>query len=255
MKKRVYVFDVDGTLTPSRGVIDAEFRNFFLDFCHRNDVYLVSGSDRPKTVEQVGLPVYDACVGVYQCNGCEFWQKGRMVSKKDFKPSYEFKHFLINEINKSAYEPKTGAHVEFRTGMCNLSTIGRNADATQRLAYYEWDQRTKEREKLVRRIQSQFKELQVTIGGQISVDIYPKGHDKSQILVDIGPLYEEIIFFADKTTYGGNDWPLAEQIRISNLGETHTVQNWMETKDILEKEYSLANITENTYEKENNVRA
>ena len=53
MKK--YIFDVDGTLTPSRGKIDAEFLQFMLFFAGSNDVYLVTGSDRQKTLEQVGL--------------------------------------------------------------------------------------------------------------------------------------------------------------------------------------------------------
>ena len=49
-----FIFDVDGTLTPSRGTIDAGFKEFFMDFCNKNNVYLVTGSDRPKTIEQIG---------------------------------------------------------------------------------------------------------------------------------------------------------------------------------------------------------
>ena len=48
-----FIFDVDGTLTPSRGIIDLEFKAFFNTFCLMNDVYLVTGSDKPKTVEQI----------------------------------------------------------------------------------------------------------------------------------------------------------------------------------------------------------
>ena len=50
--KTKYVFDVDGTLTPSRGLIDPEFKAFFNAFCLFNDVYLVTGSDRDKTIEK-----------------------------------------------------------------------------------------------------------------------------------------------------------------------------------------------------------
>ena len=31
-----YIFDVDGTLTPSRGLIDLEFKAFFNTFCLTN---------------------------------------------------------------------------------------------------------------------------------------------------------------------------------------------------------------------------
>ena len=42
MKK--FIFDVDGTLTPSRSPIDPEFRIFMLKFAWENDVYFVTTS-------------------------------------------------------------------------------------------------------------------------------------------------------------------------------------------------------------------
>ena len=50
MKK--FIFDVDGTLTPSRKKIVHEFWAPFLIFCRKHDVYLVTGSDRKKTLDQ-----------------------------------------------------------------------------------------------------------------------------------------------------------------------------------------------------------
>ena len=46
-----YIFDVDGTLTPSRGTIDPNFAKEFLQFANTHRVFLVTGSDKPKTVE------------------------------------------------------------------------------------------------------------------------------------------------------------------------------------------------------------
>ena len=65
MKK--FIFDVDGTLTPSRQKIDDDFAVFFTTFCTQNDVYLVTGSDRDKTVEQVSEEVYSLHKRVYNC--------------------------------------------------------------------------------------------------------------------------------------------------------------------------------------------
>ena len=48
MKK--FIFDVDGTLTPSRKKITPEFFDEFFQFTEENDVYLVTGSDRDKTL-------------------------------------------------------------------------------------------------------------------------------------------------------------------------------------------------------------
>ena len=55
----MFLFDVDGTLTPSRKKIDKEFSKFFSNFCKNNDVYLVTGSDRAKPVYQLGESLYN----------------------------------------------------------------------------------------------------------------------------------------------------------------------------------------------------
>ena len=57
-----YIFDVDGTLTPSRQVIDPSFEAFMIKFCCKHDVYLVTGSDRQKTVDQLGLDICYSCL-------------------------------------------------------------------------------------------------------------------------------------------------------------------------------------------------
>ena len=46
-----WIFDVDGTLTPSRGKIDPNFKEWFLKWQETHDTYIVTGSDYPKTVE------------------------------------------------------------------------------------------------------------------------------------------------------------------------------------------------------------
>ena len=63
MKK--FIFDIDGTLTPSRDKIDTNFHAWFLDFQKAYDTYLVTGSDRSKTIEQVGEQVYNSAKRVY----------------------------------------------------------------------------------------------------------------------------------------------------------------------------------------------
>ena len=74
---------------------------------------------------------------------------------------------------------------------------------------------------------------------QISIDIYPKGKDKSQVL-DVIEQTEiikrsEYIFIGDRIEGGGNDYPLAELMdNIVNCDWHHT-SGWEETKQILEK--------------------
>jgi len=50
----IFIFDVDGTLTPSRKEMNKEFQDWFSMFMLVNNVYLATGSDAEKTIEQVG---------------------------------------------------------------------------------------------------------------------------------------------------------------------------------------------------------
>ena len=50
---RIFIFDVDGTLTPSRRKMTKEFKEFFEQWALKNHFYLVTGSDLPKLQEQM----------------------------------------------------------------------------------------------------------------------------------------------------------------------------------------------------------
>ena len=59
------IFDVDGTLTPSRDKIDPQFAEWFKQFVTVNTVCLVTGSDRIKTIEQIGEMLFNMCDMAY----------------------------------------------------------------------------------------------------------------------------------------------------------------------------------------------
>ena len=42
---KIFIFDVDGTLTPSRQPINKECQKFFKEWIKKNKFYLVTGSD------------------------------------------------------------------------------------------------------------------------------------------------------------------------------------------------------------------
>ena len=109
MKK--FIFDVDGTLTPSRKEIKHEFWAPFLIFCRNHDVYLVTGSDRQKTVEQVGLDIFYTAKRVYNCSGSDVYEKDNNVYKDTWKPSDEVRQFLQDELDYSQFSVRTDPHL------------------------------------------------------------------------------------------------------------------------------------------------
>ena len=115
-----FIFDVDGTLTESRKYMDISFMSEFIIFCCKFDTYLVTGSDRDKTVEQVGLDVYNRAKRVFNCSGADIYEKDFNVYKSDWTPSKELISFLNDELDYSNFPTRTGNHIESRPGGITL---------------------------------------------------------------------------------------------------------------------------------------
>tara|TARA_B100001996_G_scaffold194477_1_gene148885 strand:+ start:22 stop:720 length:699 start_codon:yes stop_codon:yes gene_type:complete len=226
-----FIFDVDGTLTPSRKKIEHEFWASFLIFCRNHDVYLVTGSDREKTVEQVGLDIFYTAKRVYNCSGSDVYEKDKNVYRDDWELPKKVENFLIDELAYSCFPIRNGNHIERRPGGVNFSILGRDNDPMLgREEYIKWDKERLEREDIAHRLKDQFPDLNVQIGGQTGLDISNK--DKSQILRDFNN-DDEISFFGDMMEKGQNDYPLQKAVKDMG-GYTYHVKDWTDTRTILE---------------------
>lgn len=231
-----YIFDVDGTLTPSRCAIDPKFLHFMLKFVKDNNVYLATGSDAPKTIEQIGKGLFNAVTRSYNCNGNSVWVKGVNVHNNPWNLPDNAQEFLISCEHESPFRLRTGNHIEGRPGMVNFSVVGRNATALQRARYVAYDKTTNERILIAAAFNKKFTDLQATVGGDTGIDIAPAGSDKSQILNDFAK-DDTLIFFGDAIFDGGNDYTLAQAIMRTGRGITHNVTGWKNTWDTLSNVY------------------
>ena len=232
-----YVFDVDGTLTPSRQVINKKFAVWFKKFCQSNDVYLVTGSDRPKTLEQIGNTIYNCCNRVYNCSGNDVWQSEKHICTNEWALPEDAHDWLSDQLAESDFSIRTGNHIEERPGMVNFSIVGRNANQEQRQAWLAYEAWNDDRRKIADAFNIMFPDLQATVGGETGIDIGPTGSDKSQILKDFNK-NDSIIFFGDVIFDGGNDFTLAQAIKKKGIGRAHKVSGWEETYKILIDVYS-----------------
>ena len=230
MKK--FIFDIDGTLTLSRQPIDASFQAFMIIFCCKHPVYLVTGSDRQKTIEQVGLDICYRAEKVYNCSGADAYKRDTNVYRSTWELPNNVEKFLQDELDYSQFPIRNGLHIEYRPGGINFSILGRGTgvDLSSREQYVKWDRNTGERKDIADRLKNQFPELNVQIGGQTGLDI--SNGDKSQILRDFNP-NDELHFFGDMMSEGQNDYPLAKAVKEWG-GYTYHVKDWNHTKTILE---------------------
>lgn len=213
------IFDVDGTLTESRQKIDPFFLVELEGIAKYHSIFLATGSDYPKTQEQLGADFLENHVFYsFNCSGNSIWREGKEVHKSDWEPPQEVLDWLQAAVEASEFSDKAGKHIELRPGMINMSIAGRAASPEQRLKYQAYDLSTQERFDLVDQFNDKFfskYKISAQVAGVTGFDVFPEGYDKSQIL----EYFEDIpvVFFGDDTQPGGNDYSLAQAIKTRNL--------------------------------------
>ena len=241
--EKIYIFDVDGTLTPSRLPMTKKFQKFFKEWVKTNKFYLVTGSNIEKLQEQMCFYDIEA-EGIFTCCGNEFWKpdphivniSAELVYDNKFKAPKSLIEYLEKRLKNSKYLKRFGNHIEDRGSMVNFSIVGRDCSYEDRLDYFEYDNKNKERKNIAKGINYGWPDLEAVIGGQISIDIYPKGNDKSQVLEHIEKLHPtgKIIFIGDGIENGGNDYPLAHSMDNISGCDWYQTDGWKHTKQILE---------------------
>ena len=173
-------------------------------------------------------------------NGLCAWENGKSLNshnlKKDLSESEiaSFVDFCLVYIAGLKLPKKRGTFVEFRSGMINVSPVGRNCSQEERIEFFEYDKKEKVREKMIEAFQKALpelaKKLKCSIGGQISFDVFPHGWDKTYCLRFLeDKKFDAIHFFGDKTYEGGNDYEIYQDART--IG--HAVKSPKETEELI----------------------
>lgn len=237
---RLLVFDVDGTLTGPRRRMHEDFCRFFKAICRNYPVFLVSGSDMIKLGQQLPGEVIKLVTGIFACSGNELLMDGQHIYRMEHHFPGELVTFLNNFVGASQYPVRTGNHLETRTGTLNVSVVGRNADPGQRGNYFAHDNANGERKQLIDALMHEFPDYEANVGGQISVDITPRGWNKSRVFGELSARYpgHPIAFFGDNMHLGGNDRPLSDAIRNgSGDNQVFAVEDHYDTWKILQERF------------------
>ena len=229
MTDTVYMFDVDGTLTDPRRQIVPEFKDFMFEFVKQHTCMIVTGSDRPKTIEQIGEDLTNSFARVYHCSGNHVFVGNKEVYKSDWSLSEAESTFLQAILHTFDYLEMTGNHIEQRTGTANFSIVGRNANWDQRARYAEWEKVNKGRDTVAMYYNQEFKDSIAQVAGQTSIDIYKTGCDKSQAIRE---QKGKTIYFGDHCNPGGNDFTAAQASTHFHQIDQGYKQTWEILKNI-----------------------
>jgi len=232
----IALFDVDGTLTIPRGEVTESMMAFMKDLSTKITVGIVGGSDLAKQQEQLGNDIVNIFPYNFSQNGLVAYKDGdaleiqtiaKFIGEDNVK---RIVNWVLKYLSELDLPVKRGTFFEFRSGMFNISPIGRDCSREERNDYEKFDLENNVRKNMVAAMKKEFADLDLTfsIGGQISFDVFPVGWDKTYCLKYIkSEDYDEVHFFGDKTFEGGNDYEIFSHERTKG----HTVTSPDDTKE------------------------
>jgi phosphomannomutase len=247
-EKKLFVFDVDGTLSPSRSKIDYQMSNLIKRILETKKMAIITGGAfadiKKQVLEEIGLDnSLNKNLTLLPTNGGGLWiftEKWTEVSS--YKLVKEEKDKIKKAICEIVGEKEClnnqenyGDKIQDRDSEITYSALGEHAPLEQKKA---WDPDFKKRISLQNKLMQKLPEFEVKIGGTTSIDITPKGMDKAYAIKKLMEYFnlekKDIIFFGDAVYENGNDYP----VFLMNI-DTVKVSGPEETKKILADEFSL----------------
>jgi len=224
---KIIMFDVDGTLTKPRQVIDDDTKAFLVRLMQIYHVFIVGAGHCERIYHQLnkldGLILY----GNYGLS-CAIGVNGELkyLYKEDVSHLIDENiEKIFNDIrNKNGYTEFKGFSYETHsTGMITFALLGTEADIKEKMTF---DIDKQKRLKMLPDLTQHLPEYEVLIGGTSSFDILPKGYDKSYAVNKILEKYKkidkkEVIFIGDDWNISGNDFGVKTTgvrcVKISNV--------------------------------------
>ena len=214
-EKNIFIFDVDGTLTPPNKPMDIQFMRWFelwmlkpsisVVFCTNNTFESIS--------ERMGRKIIEQSRAVFTCGGNEVYTNKKKIALNNWRPTPELIQFLDQVVKKSEFKTRSGPNFEYRTGMVSFSVLGKTANDEDREKYKRWDQQTKERIRTVKLLKEKFPDLCICKSGDTSIDI--SNGDKSQILKYFTDT-QNLWFFGNEFEMDGNDISIKLSLEKNN---------------------------------------
>tara|TARA_Y100001963_G_C6781077_1_gene449903 strand:+ start:1909 stop:2715 length:807 start_codon:yes stop_codon:yes gene_type:complete len=260
INNKIVLFDMDGTLTEPRGLLNTELLLPLRELSRHAEIGVLTGSDynyiQSQLLKLIKFSEIRFKLHLLPCNGTKHYSPPQ-YPQEDFTLIHEnnMEQELGNPALKEIYKiltkeqaevcyndiPLTGHFINYRGSIINWCPIGRNASPEQRAAFVEYDKKNNFRERLINKLQSRFElrcpnKVQVRKGGETSFDIYPNGWDKTYALRHF-PDYE-CWFVGDRCEPGGNDCEIYQELMPwdRSFQTKHTIETaWIIREEILPK--------------------
>lgn len=213
----IHLFDLDNTLTYPCEEISHEMFKTLKKLSKKYTLGIVSSSNYERIHNQIkDLSIFKF---IFCENGTVSYDKGEIIHHVKF-PEYvgeeKFKNlinFLLMYMSKLDIPVKRGNFIDCRNGLLSISPLGRCCSLSERMKFIEYEEVAKTREAFIENIKNNFKEFDIdcTIGGKISFEVFPKGWDKTYCLQFLKNF--KVIFYGDKVCDYGNDLSIYNSVQ------------------------------------------
>ena len=256
-RRPIVLFDMDGTLTPSRKPIKWNMVKTLVGLSEYADIGIVTGSGLNYLSEQCSTlwseigSVKTVHLHLLPCNGTQVYRY------LDYKWRQTFTRDMRAEIGNETYTqllayilsaqkklltmhnislPFTGNFVSYRQSLLNWCPIGRDAGADERASFQEFDKdggyRNRAKKKLEKKLNKEnIKGIEIALGGQTSLDIFPMGWNKTFALQHF--VGRDVWFVGDRCEEGGNDHAIYNAVAVKKEGKAYWTAGPQETIEII----------------------
>ena len=225
--KKLIVFDLDGTLAPSKSSLDSEMASLLHDLLGVVKVAVISGGawlqfetqllTKLKQDERLKkLSILPTC-------GTQFFEyegQWKRLYEEDFTADQKEK--IIESLNKAIeaagfkVEKTWGETIEDRGSQITYSALGQQAPLEDKV---KWDADFARRKKIKAILDTLIPEFSVRLGGATSIDVTKPGIDKAygikKLREILGIEVNEMIYVGDALFPGGNDYPAKQAGAVS----------------------------------------
>jgi phosphomannomutase len=220
--KKLFVFDLDGTLAPSKSALPDDMARLLGELLDIMKVAVISGgswtqfetqllANLPKAGNLNNLVLLPTC-GTQFFTYRDGWHQvyAENLSDDEKKEITEALNKALDETGLRAPNPK-GELIEDRGSQITLSALGQQASLADKET---WDPDFAKRKAILAKLAPVLPQFAVRMGGTTSVDITKPGIDKAYGIAKLEEQLNltkgEMIFAGDAIFPGGNDYPVKE---------------------------------------------
>ena len=220
--KKLIVFDLDGTLAPSKSSLAPQTAGLLRDLLEVVKVAVISGgawtqfeeqllTDLPQSSHLENLSLLPTCgTKFFRYNGNweELYSEDLTAEEKR-----KIRDSLDKATGEAGYraEKVWGDVIEDRGSQVTYSALGQQAPLAEK---EEWDPDFAKRKKIAAILETLIPEFSIRIGGATSIDVTRPGIDKAygikKLRETLHLSLKEIVYIGDALFPGGNDYPAEE---------------------------------------------